>query len=145
MQQNLTRNQKRGFVDKKLRNRLGLYLFISVVIFGVVVYQITQNNIGISLPLLGLIVGVFIGILFSRTYKIYWDHDGQQVVSRMDSYGIALLVLYILFEIFRERIVGIFVPGPALFGVSFAVLAGVMYGRVLGMRGKIGRIIKEQI
>jgi hypothetical protein len=76
--------------------------------------------------------------------KLSWDHITGKIISRMDTLGIFLLIIYIPFEIFREKIVGLFVHGPIVFVVSFALLSGIMYGRVLGIRGKIRSLFKEQ-
>jgi Kef-type K+ transport system membrane component KefB len=77
-------------------------------------------------------------------YKISWDSTAEQVISKFDFFGIVILFLYIGFEIFRERIVEQFVHGPSVVAVSFAVLAGIMYGRVMGISGKINKIFKEE-
>lgn len=76
--------------------------------------------------------------------KLSWDHESGKIISRMDTLGVALLLIYIPFEIFREKIIGLFIHGPAVFTVSFALLSGLMYGRVLGIRGKIRSLFKEQ-
>jgi hypothetical protein len=77
-------------------------------------------------------------------FHISWNHDAKKVVSRFDVYGVIILVLYIFFEIFREKIVGYFTHDIQVGTVGFALLAGIMFGRVLGTRGKIMKILKEQ-
>lgn len=73
-----------------------------------------------------------------------WDKDAKKVVSRLDIFGGVVLGLYILFELFRERIVGYFTHDIQVSTAGFAVLAGIMIGRILGTRGKIIQILKEQ-
>jgi hypothetical protein len=141
---NTPRKELGKFIHKRIITRLWLYFGISAVLLGVVIYNILKNHIGLGLPLVGLVAGVTMGIVFSRINKLSWDQGAAQVISRMDTFGIVLLVVYIVFEVFREHLVGYFVHGPSLFAVSFAVLAGVMYGRVLGMRGRIRQIFRDQ-
>lgn len=73
-----------------------------------------------------------------------WNDDAKKIVSRLDMFGGGILILYILFEILREQIVGYFTHDVQVGTVGFAVLAGIMFGRVLGTRGKIIEILKEQ-
>jgi hypothetical protein len=77
-------------------------------------------------------------------FHISWDKNAKKVVSRLDIFGGVVLAAYILFEIEREHFVSLFIHGPTVAAVSFTVLAGVMIGRVLGTRGRIRTILKDQ-
>lgn len=131
-------------VDKKLRNRLRLYLVISIALLAVVLYDIVVGIVPLLLAFIGMAIGGVVGILASRMYHLSWDHDGKKVVSRMDVFGIVILVLYIASALVRRQVIGYFVHGPAIGGVSFALVTGIMFGRVFGMRGRIIKVLKEQ-
>ena len=134
----------RDKVHMRLRIRLVIYFVISIIVLGISIFHIVNEHASIGLSVVGLLAGVIIGILASRILKITWDAGASQVVSRFDTIGITILVAYIIFEVNRERIVGQFVSDTSVVSVSFAVLAGLMYGRVLGIRGKIRKIFKEE-
>ncbi len=72
------------------------------------------------------------------------NKDAKKVVSRLDTFGIGILILYFLFEILRGNIVGFFTHDVQVATTGFAVLAGIMFGRVLGTRGKIIEVLEEQ-
>lgn len=131
-------------VHKRLKKRIVLFLAISVVMTGISIFHIIREGASILYTLTGLVIGLIIGLIAARIFKISWDKKAGQVISKFDTVGIILLVLYIVFEIFRTKIVGYFVNRHSVFAVSFAILAGIMYGRFLGIRGKIRQIFEEE-
>ncbi len=140
----LIKRELRDKISKRLRTRLIIYFVISVLILGIAIFHIVKDQASLGLTSIGFFIGIIVGIIVSRMYKVVWDEHAAEVISTFDSIGIVFLVFYVAFEIFRERIVGLFIHGPSVVAVSFAILAGVMYGRVLGTRGKIRDIFKEQ-
>lgn len=140
----LIKNELQGRVHKRLRLRLGFYFVISILILGVSIFHVARDNANILFSVLGLLVGGMIGIVVSRIYKISWDENTTQVIARFDAIGIFILAAYIAFELLRDKIVGIFVSDSSVIAVSFAVLAGMLFGRVVGIRGKILEIFKEE-
>lgn len=131
-------------IDKKLRFRLRLYFGITIILIGVLFFNVIRGELSMMYGLLGLIAGTGLGIIASRMYHTSWDHNAKKVISRLDTYGIAILILYILFELFRDTVVRYFTHDSQVATTGFAVLAGVMLGRVIGTRGKIISILKEQ-
>jgi hypothetical protein len=94
--------------------------------------------------LIGLISGIIIGVISARMFHISWNHDAKKIVSQLDVFGGLILVLYILFEFFRNKIISHFIYGPAVGGVSISLITGMMIGRFLGTRGRIIQVLKEQ-
>jgi uncharacterized membrane protein YqgA involved in biofilm formation len=131
-------------VHTRLKRRIVLFLGISVVMTGISIFHVIREWISILYTILGLSIGLVIGLSVARIFKISWDKKAKQVISKFDTIGIIILVLYLAFEIFRTKIVGYFVNRHSVFAVSFAILAGVMYGRFLGIRGKIRQIFEEE-
>ena len=131
-------------LDKRLRFRLRLYFLIAVILIGILVYNIARGALRLDYGVFGLGAGIGIGIISSRMFHTSWNKDAKKVVSRLDTFGIGILLLYIVFEISRERIVAYFTHDVQVGTVGFAVLAGIMFGRVIGTRGKIIEVLKKQ-
>ena len=131
-------------VHVRLKRRIVLFLGISVVMTGISIFHIIRDGASILHTIVGIVIGLIIGLSVSRIFIISWDGKAGQVISKFDAVGIILLVMYIVFEIFRTKIVGYFVNRHSVFAVSFAILAGIMYGRFLGIRGKIRQIFEEE-
>ena len=131
-------------LDKKLVFRLRLFVIISILMLGIVGYDIFVNVLSVEFAVLGVVVGVIGGILSARMYHLSWDHDAKKIVSRLDVIGVIILVLYIVFVIFRSKLIGFFIQGSQVGAVGFSITAGVMIGRVVGTRGAIIRILEDR-
>ncbi len=139
-----TARQIRPHLHRFLRLRLGIYLAVALSVGGFVVYNSFRNSIPGMFAAIGVGIGLCIGYIASRIHKISWNEQASKVIARMDIFGAVVLVLYVLFEVFRARIVGRFVADADVTVTSFSILAGIMYGRVLGIRGNVVRVLKEQ-
>lgn len=140
---NLRRKHLRH-LDKRLKFRLRIYFIISIVMIGVVAFEVLTGKVNPSFALVGILLGVVIGVVAARIFLISWHKDAKKVISRLDVIGGAILVLYIVFAVFRGKIIGNFVQGNQVTGVSLAVVAGMMIGRVFGTGHQIVTILKEQ-
>jgi hypothetical protein len=132
-------------LDPKLRRRLTLYYFIALVLVVIAIFHIIRDHVSTLYPLLSLAIGIGLGALASRMFHITWDHGARQAISRFDTYGIVILVFYIAFEAFRNDIIGYFIHGPSVVATSFALFAGTMIGRLIGMRGRIREVVAENL
>lgn len=131
-------------VDKRLRFRLRMYFLISVILIGILLYNVVRGTLLLSYGIGGLASGMLIGIVTTRMYHISWSHDAKKVVGRLDIYGAIILVFYIAIEISREKIVGYVTNNFEVGTIALAVLAGMIFGQFLGTRGKILQILKEE-
>lgn len=131
-------------LDKSLRRRLYLYLLISLILIAILIYNVVRSTLRLDYGLIALLTGLGLGILTSRMFHTSWNKDTKKVVSRLDTFGIGILLLYIAFEILREPIVRYFTHDLQVGTTGFAVLAGIMFGRIIGTRGKIVEVLKEQ-
>ncbi len=131
-------------IHKRLKIRLSIYFVVSILVLAVSVFHIFRDRASWILSSIGMVAGLIVGIVFSRMQKISWDEKASQVIGVFDAVGIFFLLVYMAVEIMRNKIVAYFVSGPSLIAVSFAVLSGIMYGRVLGIRGKIKEVFREQ-
>lgn len=131
-------------LDKRLRFRLRIYFLISIILIGIFFFIIFRGALRIDLGIIGIAVGIVIGIFTSRMFHTSWDKNAKKVVSRLDVYGVIILILYIAFEISRERIVGFITHDFETGTIGFAVLTGIMFGRIIGTRGRIIDVLREQ-
>ena len=127
--------------DKSLVFRLRLFLAISLVLLGIIIYDLIVSKITFPLALIGIGVGVLIGLIAGRMFKIYWHEDKAKVVSRLDMLGIGILIFYIGFEIFREKIFGALIQDSLPWAFTFAFFSGTMFGRFLTMGFNIRSIL----
>lgn len=135
------RNVDKKSIHKKIRIRLWLYLAIFFLGLGLTIYYGIKDQIPVLYLLAGTAVGIILGMLVSRMQKISWDEAKEQVVAKLDALGIVILVLYILFTIFRNTLVHLFVHLPHINAISFSIMAGIMLGRVLRIRRKVLRAL----
>ena len=138
------RAEMRPHLHTYLKLRLGIYLFVSLLVGGFVVYSSIRNSVPGYYAVAGVCFGVLIGLFFSRTHKVSWDENASRVIARVDIFGIFVLLLYFSFELFRDKIVGRFVADVDVTVTSFSILAGLFYGRILGFRGNILRVLREK-
>ena len=131
-------------LDKKLIFRLRIYVLISLVMLGIVLYEIFIKILPLEFAVAGIFVGLFIGIITARMRHLSWDKDAKQIVSGLDVVGVIILVLYMAFVLVRGRLIGYFVAAPMVGAVGFSITAGVMIGRVAGTRNAIIEILKER-
>lgn len=132
------------YIHPKLRRSLRIYFIVSLIVLILVIYDMFRDQANPLLVLVGLIVGIIVGKMFTRIYKISWDDEGGNVIQRMDIFGIVLIVFYITFDVSREHLVEIFIHGGSVASVSLALLAGALYGRVLGSIKVIRRVIRDE-
>jgi uncharacterized membrane protein YraQ (UPF0718 family) len=131
------------FVTKGLRTRLTIYFVLSLILVGIATYHVVVDKVGFIYPIVTFIIGNIAGFLFARILKIRWDNTEKKVTFSFDVLSILLLLMYVLIEIFRTRIVGYFITGPWIIALSFALFAGIMHGRVLGTRRKVRELLED--
>lgn len=131
-------------IDKKLKFRLRLYALISLIMLGIVIYEIFIKILPTEFAAVGIFIGLFIGVITARMRHLSWDKDAKKIVSRLDVVGIIILVFYMGFVFLRSRLIGIFVQGPVVGAVGFSITAGVMFGRIVGTRNAIMEILRER-
>lgn len=140
-----SRKEVSKFVHKKLIFRLRRLAIIFIIIFSIVIVEISMNYISLFLAFAGFVLGIVIGLLISkRMHNISWDAETNMAITKMDRIGIALLVIYILFAISRHWIFAHWVHGYALSPFCMSVGAGGMLGRLYNTRQRIRKILKQE-
>jgi len=139
------RKEVKQFVHKKLLFRIRRLALIFLIIFAILIYEITQHYIVIYLAAIGFMSGMIIGLLVSkRMHNISWDVETNKAVTKMDRLGIIILILYILFAISRQWILSYWLQGNALTAFSLSIAAGGMLGRLWNTRQKVRQILKKE-
>jgi hypothetical protein len=132
-------------VHPSLQRRIRLFLVMGGVMLLLVLWDIVRGLMSVPLALVGLLVGAFVGFFSSRIFHLSWDHDGKQVVGRIDIIGWLVLALYVAFEIARATLFeDVIHTGFSATAITFAFIASAFIFRVLGLRGRISRILEEE-
>jgi hypothetical protein len=80
----------------------------------------------------GILLGLVVGIVVSRKYRLSWDEQSMQVVAQVDWVGGIILAVYVLFILGREWIFGHWIPAVSLTVFCLCVSAGSMIGQLVG-------------
>ena len=131
-------------VHSKLLFQLVIFIIISLIMFGIVGYDILEQVLSLPIAAIGIVIGLVAGYLVGKFYQVKWHEDSQKIVTKMDRFGVFVIVLYVGFSLFRRQLFGQFIQGAGLTAISFASVGGVMTGRLLAITGNINKILKEQ-
>lgn len=131
-------------IDKKILMRFRIFAIISLIFIGILGWDLYIGSISLLLLVIAVIVGVLIGLIASRMYHLSWDKDGEKVIGGIDKIGVAVLILYISFAIFRQAVVGVFVHGPMLGTATIALMGGLFIGQIIGTRNGVRGILKDE-
>ncbi len=134
----------KAYLDRSLMNRIRLFIVIFLLMLVLIGYDIYDGTIGPVLSLAGFAVGLGIGFIISRIFKIHWHESLSKIAFRIDRMGTIILVIYSIFTILRNQIFGQFVNRPQIWAFVFAFLAGVFLGRLLSMYSSIKKILVEK-
>lgn len=139
------RKEVKHFVHRKLLFRLRRLAIIFLIITGVLIYEISHNYIAGYLAFFGFMLGMLIGLLVSRRmHNISWDAETNKAVTKMDTLGIIILVLYLLFAIGRHWIFSYWLEGYALTAFCLSIASGGMLGRLWTTRQRIRQVLKQE-
>jgi len=141
---NIKEHPAKRHIDRKLIFRIRIFYVIGIIMTGLMLYDILGGMIGFELSLGGFLLGLFLGFIATRMFIIHWHDEKAKVVSRFDTIGIFVMLLYVAFSASRTWFFGHWIHGSVLTAFTYSILAGVMIGRIVGMRLKIKNILSEQ-
>jgi hypothetical protein len=130
--------------SKRLRINLRILFIVYAVLFAVTTYSVIISKAIWWQVLLGLFIGLIAGLISSRMYKISWSKDEAKVVGKIDIYGFAVLLLFIIFELNRSHIAMLFSSGSSLGAIGFTLITGALFGRIFGTARQIIRVLKSE-
>ena len=131
-------------IDRKLIFRIRIFYVIGIILTGLMLYDVLEGIIGFELSIGGFLLGLFLGFLATRMFIIHWHEERAKVVSRLDTIGIIVMLIYMTFSLSRAWFFGHWIHGSVLTAFTYSILAGIMIGRIVGMRLKIKNILSGQ-
>ncbi len=134
----------RAHVNKKLLVRQRIFFVIIAILLIINTINVIEGKTSIWLAITGFLLGTFIGLLLSRMFKILWHEKEEKVVSRLDTLGIVLLVIYIAIEIGRKWFFNHWLTGTSLNSFGLIILSGLLLGRFLGTDRRIRTILHRE-
>ncbi|MFA0832587.1 MAG: hypothetical protein ACC609_01100 [Methanobacterium formicicum] len=129
-------------LDPRLVRRIRIYTVVMLVMLLVIIFEVLQGAYTIAWAAGGILIGLGIGTLVSRMYRLNWDEDTNQVIGRIDWIGGVILVCYLIFVFTRTHYLSYWIQGTPLLGLIFSLTAGTMLGRVLSTEHGIKKILK---
>ncbi len=142
---NIKEHPAKKHIDRKLIFRIRIFYVIGIILTGLMLYDVLEGIIGIELSLGGFLLGLFLGFIATRMFIIHWHEERAKVVSRLDTIGIIIMLFYMAFSLSRAWFFGHWIHGSILTAFTYSILAGIMMGRVAGMRLKIRNILSKQL
>ncbi|MFH0836516.1 MAG: hypothetical protein V1870_00125 [Candidatus Aenigmatarchaeota archaeon] len=141
---NSKRNQRKQFIDKGLLRRFRIYMVFLFIFLAVIVYDIFTNVIGLPLLVVGIAIGIAVGFFVGRMFDIRWHEENSKVISRMDKIGVVIIVVYLIFAVFRNQIFSLWIAGPTAGAFGFCFIAGMFIGRIWRMHIVISNILHDR-
>jgi hypothetical protein len=129
------------YIDDRLIKRLRIYLSIMAIMIVVIISEILMGNFSIAWALGGILVGLGVGVLISRMYRLSWDEETNNVIGRIDWIGAIILIIYLIFVFSRTYYLSYWVQGTPLLALVFSITAGTMLGRVMSTEHGIKKIL----
>ncbi len=133
--------QEKVHVKLILRQLIFSVIITVLIIMGVL--NVMSGTVDITLALSGFLVATIIGVVFSRVLKISWHEEKGKVVGKLDTFGIALLIVYFGIEFQRDRFFSYWLSGASLTAFGLIILTGLLLGRFLGTFFKIKKVLAE--
>ncbi len=139
--------KQEGKLHARLVFQIRLLSAISLILLGVVVYQVLVHGIGLALTTGIATLGFFLGLfVFSKMNKLVWNEEEEVIkTGRMELLGFVVLALYIAFEIGLRTILNN--EFPESFAAVAYLLAGIgssLLGRSLGTLVAIRKLDKHE-
>jgi hypothetical protein len=132
-------------VHPTLRRRIRLFLLLSAIMLALVISDIFNGTLSIQISLLAIVIGGIVGFITSRIFNLSWDKNGLHVVGTIDAIGWVVLIAYILFESVRATLFQTIIhTASSPTAITFAFIAAAFFTRVLGLRGRIIKILKDE-
>jgi hypothetical protein len=130
------------YMSPKLIHRLRLYTIIMIIMLIVICYEIIYSNFSVILAISATAIGLIVGVIISRIYKLTWDESSHNVIGQVDRIGGIILIFYFVFIITRTILLGEWIQGTPLLASVLSITMGTMFSRVLATRRGAEKILK---
>lgn len=135
--------KSKKYIDRKLTLRTLILAIVFSVAFIFGVYRAVVLNLNPWVAFAALISGLLLGLAIGRVLKIVWNETNDKVIAKLDMAGIAILAIYTVFALLRERIFSQILTGEnlSLFLLWFSI--GIIAGRMIIFRKMVLDKIKK--
>lgn len=130
------------YIDKRLINRLRIYTIVMIVMLVLLIYEVLKGTFSLAWAIGGILIGLGIGTIVSRMYRISWDDESSNVIGHIDWIGGVILILYLIFIFTRTHYLSNWLQGAPLIALIFSITAGTMLGRVITTEHGIKKILE---
>ena len=79
-----------------------MYCITYLITLGMIVVDILRGKISFGLAFGGILFGVMLGVVVSRTSRLSWDEQATKVIANMDWIGGIILAAYFVFMLGRD-------------------------------------------
>ena len=135
-------SRKYQHIDRSLSIRLRMYCIIYLITLGMIIVDIFRHKISFGLAFGGILFGVLLGVVMSRTSRLSWDEEATKVVANIDWIGGIILAAYFVFMLGRDWFFGHWVRSATLAVFGISILVGKMFGRIFGIRRGIRKTLQ---
>lgn len=137
------KNKSRQNVHRKIKIKLWIYFLVFMISLMMSMFHFVKGQISFYFPLGGFVIGFLIGHIVSRMNKVIWDEDSEKIDLKLDKLGIVILLVYVLFVIFKNTLIEDVVHLHHISSISLAVLSGTMLGHAVALRKKVLKIYRK--
>lgn len=85
------------YLDPRLIRRLRIYIIVMLIMLVVIAFEVLESTFSIPLAIGGILIGLGVGTIVSRMYRLSWDEETSNVIGRIDWIGAVILVFYLIF------------------------------------------------
>jgi hypothetical protein len=124
-----------GKLHNRLLNRIRILSVISLTLLVVALYQtwkgVLNGWVALGISLVAFLLGLFV---FSRMNRVEWDEEKEVIaLGRMDMFGFAILLLYIVFDFGLRKFLNIeFGKTAVATGYLLGAIGASLFGRSVG-------------
>ena len=131
-------------LHQRILIQIALFIVITVAMFGIVITDAVTSHLNLWWILLGAIIGIILGYVVGRAFRLSWHEDSQKVIMNVDRTGFIVIILYVLIRALVNSEAGNLLSGIELLAVTYSLLGGIMIGRLASMGRRIVRMLRDQ-
>lgn len=129
--------------DKTLFLRLVFFFFGYIILIAIIIGDLIDDKIGLTLALIGISIGIFIAYTTRGMFLTHWREDKRKVVMRLDYSALISIILYLTYISTREWLFSKWVDKNNLDAFIFSSVAGAMLQRIIMIISSFERIMQE--
>ncbi|SKB30516.1 hypothetical protein [Daejeonella lutea] len=138
------RRYSKEFVHRKLVFKLRIFLALFFIMLIISIYDVSFSYIAPGKALFAFLIGMVLGYIVGSAANVVWHEEANKVMMKMDIISGVILVLYLIFAIFKRTIFHYWFSGNELSGFVISLSAGIMLGRFVSVRKQIISVLKRE-